>query len=57
MPQKSNYEFKEKYPYVSVGSLEPMLFFCCGLEYENEWPWLSYWRYSDAMLAPGVSGV
>ena len=39
MPQKSNYEFKEKYPYVSVGSLEPMLFFlllASVLEYENE---------------------
>ena len=23
MPQKSNYDFKEKYPYVPVGTLEP----------------------------------
>ena len=24
MPQKSNHNFKEKYPYIRVGTLEPM---------------------------------
>ena len=48
MPQESNRDFKEKYPYVSVGTLEPMcdldiltkktafLPYASGLDYEQD---------------------